>query len=111
MWFGILFTVLVEIFPLPLRSTAIALFIFVINNVGSNGQLLVPILRPRFGFRRTLYFTYAGFYGLSKCLVVSLCSVACLHLFVFYVHFTGFAFFCFFLIFTQIYVIKSFSSL
>jgi len=66
MWFGILFTVLVEIFPLHLRSTAIALFIFVMNNVGSNGQLLVPILKPELGFRPTLYFTYSGFYGLSE---------------------------------------------
>uniref|UniRef100_H2YBH4 Major facilitator superfamily (MFS) profile domain-containing protein n=1 Tax=Ciona savignyi TaxID=51511 RepID=H2YBH4_CIOSA len=66
MWFGVLFTVLVEIFPRKMCSTAIAIFIFVINNVASNGQLTVPVLKPILGFRNTLCITYVGFYAASS---------------------------------------------
>ncbi|CAK8673998.1 uncharacterized protein LOC143468815 isoform X3 [Clavelina lepadiformis] len=72
MWFGILFTVFVEIFPIHVRSTSIAIFIFVMNNIASSGQLLVPTLRYYLGLRTALYFTYAGFYGLSS--VCFLCT-------------------------------------
>nr|XP_026693449.1 protein spinster homolog 1-like isoform X2 [Ciona intestinalis]XP_026693450.1 protein spinster homolog 1-like isoform X2 [Ciona intestinalis]XP_026693451.1 protein spinster homolog 1-like isoform X2 [Ciona intestinalis] len=62
MWFGVLFTVLVEFFPSKSRATAISMFIFIINNVGGNAPLIVPPIIDQIGFREALYIVYPGFY-------------------------------------------------
>jgi len=66
MWFGILFTILIEIFPLYYRTTCISIFIFVINNVASFGQLATPYIRQKTSLRATLLITFAGFFLISK---------------------------------------------
>jgi len=68
MWFGILFTILIEIFPLYYRTTCISIFIFVINNVASFGQLATPYIRQKTSLRATLLITFAGFFLISAIL-------------------------------------------
>jgi len=81
MWFGILFTVLVERLDVKVRSSGISLFLFVMNNVASAGQLGVTPLKSLLGLRAALYVTYSGFYGLSKCDTINQpccrCMLAC----------------------------------
>lgn len=68
MWFGIVFAVLVEIVPLQVRSTTIGVFLFVMNNIGGNLPILVDPLAKAIGYRGSVMFFYAGFYGLSTIL-------------------------------------------
>jgi len=66
MWFGVLFTILVEFFPSNMRGTAISIFIFIINNIGGNAPLIVPPIRSSLGLHKSLFLVYAGFYGFSS---------------------------------------------
>lgn len=66
MWFGILFAILVEIVPLSVRSTTVSVFLFVMNNIGSNLPILVDPVSKAIGYREALYIFYAGAYGVSK---------------------------------------------
>ncbi|XP_058446015.1 putative metabolite transport protein HI_1104 [Malaya genurostris] len=68
MWFGIVFAVLVEIVPLQVRSTTIGVFLFVMNNIGGNLPILVDPLAKAIGYRGSIMFFYAGFYGISSLL-------------------------------------------
>lgn len=68
MWFGIVFAILVEITPLACRSTAVGVFLFVMNNVGGNLPILVEPVSKAIGYRESLYIFYAGFYLLSSVL-------------------------------------------
>lgn len=68
MWFGIVFAVLVEIVPLQVRSTTIGVFLFVMNNIGGNLPILVDPLAKALGYRGSVMFFYAGFYGISTLL-------------------------------------------
>lgn len=66
MWFGIVFAVLVEIVPVQVRSTSVAVFLFVMNNVGGNLPILVDPVAKYLGYRESVMIFYAGFYLLSK---------------------------------------------
>lgn len=66
MWFGIVFTILVEIVPLSVRSTTVGVFLFVMNNVGGNLPILVDPVSKAIGYREAIMIFYAGFYGISK---------------------------------------------
>ena len=67
MWYGVVMTVLVEVFPAEIRSTAVATFAFVISNIGGNLPVIVtPLKHAVGGLRNALYITYPGFYFLSK---------------------------------------------
>ncbi|BES90306.1 unnamed protein product [Nesidiocoris tenuis] len=68
MWFGILFAVLVEIVPLAVRSAAIGVFLFVMNNVGGNLPILMEPMRKATSFSHSLAVFYAGAYLLSSIL-------------------------------------------
>ncbi|CAG2058929.1 unnamed protein product, partial [Timema podura] len=66
MWFGIVFAILVEIIPLSMRSTAVGVFLFVMNNIGGNLPILVDPISKMIGYREALYIFYVGAYLLSK---------------------------------------------
>jgi len=66
MWFGILFTVMSEVFPYKIRTTSIALFIFFMNNIASVAQLQVSFLKKAMPYRTALLLVYPGFYLLSS---------------------------------------------
>jgi len=48
MWIGVLLTVVVELIPGRVRTTAVALYMFIITNIGGNVPLLVPLLQAQF---------------------------------------------------------------
>lgn len=68
MWFGIVFAVLVEIVPLQVRSTAVGVFLFVMNNIGGNLPIVVEPVSKAIGYREAIMIFYAGFYGISQIL-------------------------------------------
>lgn len=66
-WFAILFTVIVEIVSLEIRSIAIAFFIFLMNNVAGNFPVLVTTVRKSLDedYRTALYIFWPGFIAIS----------------------------------------------
>jgi len=48
MWVGITLAVAIEMVPAHLRTSAIAVYMFVITNIGGNVPLLVPVLKTAF---------------------------------------------------------------
>ena len=69
-WFAILFTVIVEIVSLEIRSIMIALFIFCMNNIGGNFPLLVTTVRKQLDddYRTALYIFWPGLIAISSLL-------------------------------------------
>jgi len=65
-WFAVLFTVIVEIVDPEVRSTCIAIFLFLMNLVGGNLPVIVSPLRNYFGdYRYALYLVWPGFLTIS----------------------------------------------
>ena len=64
-WFAILFTVLVEIVPAEVRSVCIAVFLFMMNNVGGNLPVIVAPIAEIHTLRWALYIIWAGFVAAS----------------------------------------------
>lgn len=65
-WFGILFAILIELVPSAACSFVIAVFLFVMNNVGGNLPIVITPLSKLMGYRETLLLFYPGFFLLSK---------------------------------------------
>lgn len=66
-WFAVLFTVIVEIVPPEIRSTSIAVFLFLMNLVGGNLPVIVAPLRKHFDdYRTALYLVWPGFLAISS---------------------------------------------
>jgi len=65
-WFAVLFTVIVEIVDPEVRSTCIAIFLFLMNLVGGNLPVIVSPLRTYFNdYRSALYLVWPGFLTIS----------------------------------------------
>lgn len=65
-WFAVLFTVIVEIVDPEVRSTCIALFLFIMNLFGGNLPVIVAPLRLYYGeYRSALYLVWPGFCAIS----------------------------------------------
>ena len=48
MWVGITLAVVIEVVAVPLRTSAVAVYMFIITNIGGNVPLLVPVLKSAF---------------------------------------------------------------
>ena len=48
MWVGITLAVVIEVVPVHLRTSAVAVYMFIISNIGGNVPLLVPVLKTSF---------------------------------------------------------------
>lgn len=48
MWVGVTLAVCIEVVPVPLRTSAVAIYMFIISNVGGSVPLLVPVLKSAF---------------------------------------------------------------
>ncbi|KAL4218886.1 hypothetical protein ACF0H5_021474 [Mactra antiquata] len=71
MWIGITLAVVVEIIPSNIRTSAVAVYLFIISNIGGNMPLLVPPIQDAFenagytksqSLRGALYILYPGLY-------------------------------------------------
>lgn len=67
MWFGVLFAVLLELVSGSVQSMGLAIFLFVMNNVGGNMPVVVDPLSNIFSYHTALLIMYPGGYLLSKC--------------------------------------------
>ncbi|KAH3800834.1 protein spinster homolog 1-like isoform X2 [Dreissena polymorpha] len=79
MWIGITLAVVVELIPSNIRTSAVAVYLFIISNIGGNMPLLVPPIQKGFenqGFtksgslRGALYILYPGLYVVGAVLFV-----------------------------------------
>ncbi|KAL5011414.1 hypothetical protein ScPMuIL_009965 [Solemya velum] len=79
MWIGITLAIVVEIVPDRIRTSAIALYLFIISNIGGNMPLLVPPIQEAFqnqgynkadALRGALYILYPGLYVAGAILFV-----------------------------------------
>lgn len=73
MWFGVLFAVLLELVSGSIQSTGLAVFLFVMNNVGGNLPVVVDPLSNIFSYHTALLIMYPGGYLLSKCHFLVFC--------------------------------------
>ena len=48
MWFSITLAIVVEVVPSNVRTSAVAVYLFVIHNIGGNMPLLVPPIQEAF---------------------------------------------------------------
>ncbi|KAK3851121.1 hypothetical protein Pcinc_042206, partial [Petrolisthes cinctipes] len=66
MWFGVLFAVLLELVSGSVQSTGLAIFLFVMNNVGGNLPVLIDPLSNLLSYRTALLIMYPGGYFASS---------------------------------------------
>ncbi|XP_074655462.1 MFS-type efflux pump MSMEG_3705-like [Tubulanus polymorphus] len=75
MWVGVTLTLVIELVPMNIRTSAVAVYMFIITNIGGNIPLLVPILKSQFlkggygdteSLRNSLYVLYPGLYVLGS---------------------------------------------
>ena len=45
---GVTLAVVIEVVSVPLRTSAVAVYLFIIGNIGGNVPLLVPVLKSAF---------------------------------------------------------------
>jgi len=64
-WFAILFTVIVEIVNPDVKAISIAMFLFIMNNIGGNLPVIVSPIEDLIGYREAIYFVWPGMIGLS----------------------------------------------
>ncbi|XP_071948158.1 protein spinster homolog 1-like [Antedon mediterranea] len=62
MWVGVTLAVVVELVPSSNRASAVAVYLFIISNIGGNMPLLVPPLKDATNFRFALLLLYPGCY-------------------------------------------------
>ena len=68
MWIGTSMAVVTHLVPPEVVSITVAIYIFIINNIGSSLNLLVPILSTAIGLRLTILIMFAGTYLVSAIL-------------------------------------------
>jgi len=59
-WFAVLFTVMVEVVPTDVRSIVIAIFLFLMNNIGGQIPLIITPMKDALGFRYSLMIVWPG---------------------------------------------------
>ena len=65
MWIGVCLAMVVEMVPVGVASAAVALYLFIINNIGGNISLLLPPLQSKIGLRYSLLLLFPGCYLLA----------------------------------------------
>ena len=78
MWIGVSTAIIVDLVPSKIRTTSIAVYLFIITVIGGNFNLLVPPLQQGFekqmsdaaSYRWSLFLTFPGLYALSAILFI-----------------------------------------
>ena len=68
MWIGTSLAVVTHLVPPDVVSVTVAIYIFIINNIGSSLNLLVPILFSAIGLRTTMLLMFPGTYLIAAIL-------------------------------------------
>ena len=66
-WFGILFIAIVEILPSAVRTSVLGFFLFVMNMVGGNLNVLIDPMSKAIGYTEALFFFWPVMAATSKC--------------------------------------------
>lgn len=78
MWIGVCLAVVIAMAPRDITSAAVALYLFVINNLGGSLPLLVPVLEMVIDLHSALLILFPGLYLLAAILfAVTLCVWKC----------------------------------
>ncbi len=48
MWVGVTLAIIIELMPSAIRTSAVAIYLFIISNIGGNAPLLVPLIKQVF---------------------------------------------------------------
>ncbi|CAH1272339.1 SPNS2 [Branchiostoma lanceolatum] len=70
MWVGVTLAVVVELVPSYIRTSTVAVYLFIITNIGGNSPLLVPPLRRATSLRTALTILFPGLYVAGSLLFV-----------------------------------------
>lgn len=70
MWIGVCLACVISLVPVDTASAAIALFLFIINNIGGTLNLLVPPLETAIGLQYALLILFPGLYVLAAVLFI-----------------------------------------
>ena len=62
MWFGVCIAVTMELVPQEVSSTAVSLYLFIVNIVGGNLNLLLPWLQKSIGLQNSMIVLFPGAY-------------------------------------------------
>ena len=62
MWFGVCIAVAIELVPLEVSSIAVSLYLFIVNIVGGNLNLLLPWLQKSIGLQDSMIVLFPGAY-------------------------------------------------
>ena len=70
MWVSVTMTVVLELVPVYLRTSSVAVYFFIITNIGGNVNPLVSVIKSRFGgthdaYKLALLLMYPGLYVLG----------------------------------------------
>lgn len=62
MWIGVCLVVVIDLVPPHLTSFAVAVYLFIINNIGGSLNLVLPALEDAIGLRSALVVLFPGMY-------------------------------------------------
>jgi len=65
MWYGVVFAVFMELLPPRIRSTGLAVGIFMMNNIGGNLPIIVDPLSKLWNDRAAIALLFSGGYFIS----------------------------------------------
>ncbi len=65
MWIGVCLAVVISLVPTEVASAAVALYLFIINNIGGAMTLLIPPLEMTIGLQNALTVLYPGPYVIA----------------------------------------------
>ena len=70
MWVGVTMTIVLELVPVYLRTSSVAVYFFIITNIGGNVNPLVSVFKEQFGntndaYKWALFIMYPGLYALG----------------------------------------------
>lgn len=77
MWIGVSMAIVTHLVPPDVVSLAIAIYMFIINNIGSSLNLLVPLLSAITGLRITMLIMFPGSYIVAAILFLFTSVVYC----------------------------------
>ena len=70
MWIGVLIAIVVDLVPVDLTTSSIAVYVFIIQIIGGNMNLLVTPISNKLGLRFALLITFPGFYILAAVIFI-----------------------------------------
>ncbi len=65
MWFGVCIAVAIELVPVRVSSASVSLYLFIVNIVGGNLNLLLPTLQRRIGLQNAMIILFPGAYFIA----------------------------------------------